>query len=394
MSTLTLNAQAIESAVNKLPLQGRVMLRLLLLQYFDISQEDVEYMAADRPDPRMQSGMKPALASFASKEKVQSVVDRAAQYRRFVRMRRERAWLEMEILRKLIALNGTQLAIAERLLTDTYSVPADRVRTIRQDARAAVARPFLRSLDTQWDEDTISEEDYLKERLALELQSLVRRLERERRQFDLAQREYQTVSNQPLLDHEIGHIWGIPSGALSARKAKYLSQLAASLLADSAPAGTPSGTSQLTPIDIWQEAIRTLAAGPVERSLASYDGLERTESAFMDKVQAFVWNRLPEETQTKFWLSMVKGGSTNAVHSELGWSVFGLQRLNAVLGETDLSPESLEQELKARVAPKPKVPAGELTDQSEAAPHIGEMAEHVLNSFFGDGRSANEIQRQ
>ncbi len=389
MSALTLRPQAIESAVNKLPLQGRVMLRLLLLQYFDISREDVEYMAADRPDPRMQSGMKPALASFASKEKLQSVEDRAAQYRRFIRMRRERAWLEMEILRKLIALNSAQAAMIERQLTDTYGVPAERVRTIRQDARAAVARPFLRSLDAQWEEDTISEEDYLKERLALELQFLVRRLERERRQFDVAQREYQTVSNQPLQDHEIAHIWGIPSGALSARKAKYLSQFAASLLADG-----PPETSQLTPIDVWQEAFRALAASPVERSLAPYDGLERTESAFMDKAQAFVWNRIPEETQTKFWLSIVKGGSTNAVHAELGWSVFGLQRLNAVLSEIDLSPESLEQELKARLSPKPKVPAGELPVPSEAAPHISEMAEHVLNSFFGDGRSANEIQRQ
>lgn len=394
MSTLTLSAQAIESAVNKLPLQGRVMLRLLLLQYFDVFQEDVEYMAADRPDPRMQAGMKPALASYASKDKVQSIVDRAAQYRRFVRMRRERAWLEMEILRKLIALNDTQLGIIERLLIDTYGVPAERVRAIRQDARAAVARPFLRSLDAQWDEDAITEEDYLKERLALELQAIVRRLERERRQFDLAQREYQTVSNQPLQDHEIAHIWGIPSGALSARKAKYLSQFIGTLMNEQACAGTQAGTGQPAPLDVWQETFRTLAASPIERSLAPYDGLERTESSFMDKAQAFVWNRLPEDTQTKFWLSIVKGGSSNAVHAELGWSVFGLQRLNAILGEIDLSPDSLEQELRVRVAPKPKAPAGELPDQTEAPPHIGELAQHVLNSFFGDTRSSNEVQRQ
>ncbi len=392
VTTSALTPEMIETAVNGLPIQGRVMLRLLLLQYFDISKEDVEYMAADRPDPRMQSGVKPPV-SFASLEKVQAVVDRAAQYRRFVRMRRERAWLETEILRKLIALNTAQEAAAERLLLEKYDLPPDRLDAIKHDARTSLTKSFLRTVDQQWDQDAISEKDYLRERLAIEVQSLLRRIDRERRQFDLAEREYRTVSTTPLLDHEIGHIWGIPAGALMARKAKYLAQF---LQAIQRAQTADSGGAAVTPssVDLWKETLVTLAKTPVERSQAAYDGLERTEDAFMEKVNGFVWNRLPEEVQTKFWLSIVKGASSNAVHAELGWSVFGLQRLNAVLGDIDLSPEAVEYELLARIAPKPKMAAGELPAPTEAPQEIGELAQHVLNSFFGDSRSGNEVARQ
>ncbi len=379
----------IADSINGLPIQGRIMLRLLLLQYFDITPEDIDYMAADRPDPRMQSGMKPSIASFASKEKIQSIVDRTAHYRRVARMKRERAWLEMEILRKLIELNRSQVAVIERQLTTTYELPADRLRAIMDDARTSLTRPLIRSIEQAWDQDTISEADYMKERLAIELQMLVRRMDREKRQLDVAAREYHTVSHVPLLDHEIGHIWGIPAGTLSARKAKYLSQFLHALVK-----GMGADESAARSIDLWKETLHTLSQTPIERSLAPYDGLERTEDAFMEKVQAFVWNRLPEETQTKFWVSIVKGGSTNAVHSELGWSVFGLQRLNAVLGDIDRSAEGVEPELLARLAPKPKLPEGQLPEPTETKPVIGELAEHVLNSFFGDARSANEIARQ
>lgn len=396
MTTATASAltpSLIESAINGLPVQGRIMMRLLLLQYFDITEEDIHYMAADRPDPRMQSGMKPALASFASKEKIQSIIDRTAQYRRFVRRKRERAWLEIEILRKLLALNTAQVAAAERLLLEKYALAPERLQAIKDDARTSLTRPLLRSIEQAWDQDTISETDYLKERLAIEVQALLRRMERERRQLDVAAREYHSVSHAPLQEHEIGHIWGIPAGTLSARKTKYISLFLQSI-AKGLAGEAGAQEMALRSVDWWKETFTVLSNTPVERSLAAYDGLERTEDAFMDKVQAFVWNRLPEETQTKFWLSMVKGASTNAVHSELGWSVFGLQRLNAVLTELDLSPEAVEQELLARVAPKPKLTEGQLPDPAEAKQEIGELAQHVLNSFFGDSRSSNEVARQ
>ena len=89
-SALTIDM--IESTIAALPVQGRIMLRLLLLPYFDVTQEDCDFMAADQPDPRMVSGKK-LPTPVISKDKIQAVVDRAAQYRRFVRIKRERAWL-------------------------------------------------------------------------------------------------------------------------------------------------------------------------------------------------------------------------------------------------------------------------------------------------------------
>jgi len=51
MSAL-LTSELIASTIEQAPIQGRVMLKLLLLQHFDITPEEISYIAADRPDPR------------------------------------------------------------------------------------------------------------------------------------------------------------------------------------------------------------------------------------------------------------------------------------------------------------------------------------------------------
>jgi hypothetical protein len=391
-SALTIDL--IESTIAALPVQGRIMLRLLLIPYFDVSQEDCEFMATDQPDPRMVSGKKLS-TPVVSKDKIQAVVDRAAQYRRYVRIKRERAWLQVEGLQKLIRLNSAKAAVAADLLRTRFDVPSEHVEELKRDARTMVPKPMIRSLDQQWDRDEIQEESYRKERLSLELQFLLRRLERERRQLEIAERELQTVSHAALQDHEIGHIWGIPAGALMARKVKFLSTYVQALQSKLSTPGALQQTPARGPLDLWKETFSVLSKCQVERSLAQYDGLEQTEDALMVKLQTFVANRLPEDVQTKFWLSLGKGGSTNAVHAEEGWSVFGLQKLCAVLTEIDLSREALEEELLALVSPQPKQAPGELP--APAAPEkveINEMTQHVLNSMFGEVRSANEPARQ
>ena len=35
------------------------MLRLIMLQYFDVTDEEILYIVADRPDPRCVAGTKP-----------------------------------------------------------------------------------------------------------------------------------------------------------------------------------------------------------------------------------------------------------------------------------------------------------------------------------------------
>ena len=389
-SALTIDM--IESTIAALPVQGRIMLRLLLLPYFDVTQEDCDFMAADQPDPRMVSGKK-LPTPVISKDKIQAVVDRAAQYRRFVRIKRERAWLQVEGLQKLIQLNGAKAAVAADLLRARFEVPAERVEELKREARTMVPKPALRSLDQQWERNEIEEESYRKARLCLELQFLTRRIERERRQLEIAERELQTVSHAPLQDHEIGHIWGIPAGALMARKVKFLSSYVQALQSRLSVADALPQTRTQGPIDLWKETFTILSKRPVERSLAQYDGLEQTEDALMVKLQTFVANRLPEDAQTKFWLSLGKGGSTNAVHAEEGWSVFGLQKLCAVLTETDQSREAIEEELLALVSPQPKLAPGELPPPAAEKVEINEMTQHVLNSMFGEVRSANEPAR-
>lgn len=387
-----LTIDMIESTIAALPVQGRIMLRLLLLSYLDVPHEDCDFMAADQPDSRMVSGKKLSIPVI-SKERIQAVVDRAAQYRRYMRIKRERAWLQVEGLQKLIQLNKAKAAVAADLLRTRFEVPAERVEELKGEARTMVPKPALRSLDQQWDQDEIEEESYRKVRLCLELQFLMRRIERERRHLEVAERELQTISHAPLQDHEIGHIWGIPAGTLMARKVKFLSAYMQALQSRLSVEGAMPQTQAQGPIDLWKETFTVLSKQPIERSLSQYDGLEQTEDAFMAKLQSFVANRLPEDAQTKFWLSLGKGGSSNAVHAEEGWSVFGLQKLSAVLAETDQTREAFEEELLTLVSPQPKLAPGELPAPATEKVVINEMTQHVLNSMFGEVRSANEPAR-
>jgi hypothetical protein len=135
-----------------------------------------------------------------------------------------------------------------------------------------------------------------------------------------------------------------------------------------------------------------LSERPVERSISVYDGLERTEDALLAKLRAFVWGTLGEDLEAKFWLSLIHGASSNAVHSENTRSLFGLHRLMAILSEIDRTPEALEEELLARTAPLAKETVA-LTDESgpPSGEEVGQMKQHVLNSFIGELH--NDLQR-
>ena len=43
-----LTAEMIEDVIAGLPIQGRIILRLLLIQYLDVTHEEILYMVADR----------------------------------------------------------------------------------------------------------------------------------------------------------------------------------------------------------------------------------------------------------------------------------------------------------------------------------------------------------
>lgn len=379
-----LSAEQVEAVVNDLPVQGHIVLRLLLLQYLDVTQDDIEFMAADRPDPRFQAGNQPK-TPIISREAIQVIADRVEQYRSRVRRKRERTWLQIECLRKQIALSESFCSLAEQLLVSRFELDSDRVQDLKKQARTAVSKPALRVLEQKWEKDEVEEEDYRRERLSIEYQTRLRKLERERKRLETAEREHMIASGLPLQDHEIAHIWGIPASSLAGRKVKYLHQYLQTLQAKVLASKSAAEQAALPSVDLWKDTFAALADRPIERSVAAYDGLERTEEALLEKLRAFAAGTLPEEIETRFWLTIVQETSQLTEYGSRLQSLFALQRLAAILAEMDTTPDALEQELLSRISPKPKAAVREpLEEKKTEAPQLSEMGEHVLKSFTGE----------
>ena len=376
----------IEGVVNALPAQGRIMLRLLLLQYLDVTREHIEYMAGDRPDPRFHAGEKPK-TPYISQETLQGITDRVAQYRTRIRQKRERTSLQIQCLRSQIAVSGLLCSLSEQLLASRFGMHAEEIQGLKTQARTDVPKTAIRELDRKWDADEITDEHYRKERLRVEYQRQLRRLEREHKRLEIAKRELEASSVVPLQDHEIGHIWGIPAGSLAARKAKYLHQYLQGLQAKLQDVRSPAEQALTPPIDLWKETFAALSQRPVERTVAVYDGGEGTEVALVEKLTAFAAGTFPEDQENRFWLSLVQESRTNAEYGDQTKSLFPLQRLSAILAELDTSPDALEQELMSRVSPKPRAAAVEPKEGTQPSePQLGQLGEHVLRSFLGEDR--------
>ncbi|MBI3356169.1 MAG: hypothetical protein HY038_05260 [Nitrospirae bacterium] len=387
--TSPLTTDVIQEVIENLPIQGRIMLRLLLIQHFDVTQEEILFMVSDRPDPRCVSGKKPV--TTMTQESITAMINRRDEYRRRARLRRERTWLQCIALNKL-AQTAEAMADRAAALLAARGVSADTIESLKAQARAAIPRPALRVLEERWEKDEISAEEYQKHRLAIEMQTQLRFAERFRKRLDLAERERQTSDQTILQDHEIGHIWGIPAGTLAARKVKFLSQYLAALQAKLS--GIPSAPSDIQPLDLWKETLAVLSRTPIERSIATYDGLEQTEPALIEKLTAYVAIGIPEAIEVKFWTSLVYGASSNAMHSENTRTLFGLQRLVSVQQDFDTSTEALDEMLLKRTTPTPKEPAGALEGPAETSkPELTELQKQILHNFMGEdvgGRASDK----
>jgi len=385
-----LTVETIRSVIDAMPMQGRIMLRLILLQYFDITDEEILYIVVDRPDPRCVAGTKPANTTM-TKESIKVVTDRRDQYRRQVRLKRERTWLQCECLRSLAQLREAFADRACVLLTERFSVSADRLDALRASARTVLPKPAIRLLEERWNADDITAEEYQQQRLSIEFQTQLRMAEKYRTRLALAEHERQSAISAPLQDHEIAHVWGIPAGSLAARKVKYLTQYLHALQAELQTGAAPAATS---PLDLWKETFSALAKLPIERSHSTYDGLEKTESALIDKLTAMIWGSLPEEVEVKFWTSLVFGASSNAMHSEITRNLFGLQRLTTILNDMDRSPDAVDADLLKRTAAIPKLKADTLEASAEPPAHeLSEMQAQILNSMRGEdvsGRASDK----
>lgn len=390
--TSPLTPAIIESVIDAMPIQGRIMLRLILLQHFDVTEDEILYMTSDRPDPRCVSGTKPTY-NIMTQEALKAVRDKRDLYLRHVRLRRERTWLQCECLNKLLALRLAMADRAAELLATRFATPPDAIEQLKSQARTAVPKPAIRALDQRWESDEITAEEYQQQRLGIDMQIQIRLADKYRKRINLAERERQTADFSPLQDHEIAHIWGIPAGSLQARKVKYMTQFLQSLQT-AMQKSAPDAGAQTSPMDLWKETFAALATRPIERSTSIYDGLERTESALIDKLTMLAWGSLGEEIETKFWLSLVYGASSSAMHSEITRNLFGMQRLLAILNDIDASPEGLEEELLKRTAPTPKAEAGALEGPATEEPKpLTDIQQAILNNFRGEDASSKATDK-
>ena len=110
---LAIEFEHIESALQALPIQNRTMIQLLLLQYIDVTQEEIDYMATDQPDSRFLAGKQPQGKSI-SLEAVQNVTSRSNQYKGYYRQKRERPGMHVEFLKQALAIMDQKIRIAER----------------------------------------------------------------------------------------------------------------------------------------------------------------------------------------------------------------------------------------------------------------------------------------
>ena len=383
-----LTTEMIEEVIAGLPIQGRIILKLLLIQYLDITHEEILYMVSDRPDPRCVSGKKPV--TTMTQESITAMIERRDQYRRHARLRRERTWLQCVALNNQARMASALAARAAALLT-AHGVSSETIERFTGQARSAVPATTLRLLEESWGRNEIPAEEYQKHRLVIEMQTQLRFAERFRKRLDLAQREQQTSECTVLADHEIGHIWGIPAGTLAARKVKFLAQYLTVL--QTKYSGIAAGPNHSLSLDLWKETMQVLSRTPVERSIATYDGLERTESALLEKLAAYALIRIPEAVETKFWNSLVYGASSNAVHSETTRTLFGLQRLVSIQKDLDSSDEALEEELLKRTTPISKESESVANQNASGQSELTELQQHILRSFTGEdsgGRASDK----
>ena len=383
--TTTISREVIEKTIESLPAQSRTMLRLLLLQYQDVEKEDIEYIAADQPDSRFQAGEQPS-SKVSTGEGGIEVANRIEQYRQLFRQKRERPWLQIECLKKQIALTDLAISTAEGLLTERLEVDSSTITDRKKVAISALPKPEIRRLNKAWDQEEISESDYQASRLLVEYQTLIRRRERQQRRLSTALHEFESSGLSPLQDHEIAHIWGIPLGSLSARKIKamhsYLIDLQRQLETDN----TMPNTKDARP-DLWRETMRALSKKPVERSVVSFiAGIERTEEMLIEKLQSLAEGTMPEELEPRFWqlITRIHDSEHSGPWSNHARSIFALQRLSAIQSDIDLTIEDLEDNLLKIITPQAKGEALPAPEQEEKELELGDQAQGVLNAFIGE----------
>lgn len=387
-TTLThspLTFELIESVIEALPVQSRIMIRLLLLQYLEPSEDDVQFIVEDQPDSRFMAGDQPR-EKKSLVAATHEVTERINQYNGFLRQKRERPWLQVECLKKQMALTDLTIRAAEGLLTSKFRVDRAELKDRKQSAVSALPRPEIRRLERALEQEEIAEDDYHRDRMLIEYQTLIRRRERQRRRLKNAEQEYEFSGLAPLQDHEVAHIWGIPLGSLSARKVKALTHYLSALQARLEQEAETSGTEQ-TQSDLWRETFRVLSRKPSQRSIVTFiPGIERTEEALIEKLKTFADGTMPEAAESGFWqlITRVHDSEHSGPWHSHARAIFALQRLFAIQADSEPTLDELEEDLLKATRPKSKDDALPAQQADEQPAELSEQALGVLNALAGE----------
>ena len=366
-----LTFEYIETVIETLPVQSRIMIRLLLVQYLEPSEEDIQFIVEDQPDSRFLAGDQPKKRTSLVAA-IHEVTGRIGQYSGFLRQKRERPWLQVECLKKQIALADLTILAAEGLLTSKFQVDLTELKERKKTAVSALPKPEIRRLDRTLEQEEISEDDFHRERLLVEYQTLLRRRERQRRRLKNAEQEYELSGISSLQDHEVAHIWGIPLGSLSARKVKALTLYITALQAK---------------LDEGRETLRVLSRKPSQRSIVTFiPGIERTEEALIEKLKTLADGTMPEAAESGFWqlITRVHDSEHSGPWYSHARAIFALQRLFAIQSDSEPTLDELEEELLKTTRPKSKDDALPAHQPDEQAAELSEQALGVLNALAGE----------
>ncbi len=380
-----LTSELIESVIEALPVQSRIMIRLLLLQYLEPSEDDIQFIVEDQPDSRFMAGDQPQKRTSLVAA-IHEVTTRIGQYSGFLRQKRERPWLQVECLKKQIALTDLTIRAAEGLLTSKFDVDRAELKERKQSAVSALPRPEIRRLERALDQEETAEDDYHRDRLLIEYQTLIRRRERQRRRLKNAEQEYELSGLAPLQDHEVAHIWGIPLGSLSARKVKALTHYLSALQGRLDQEAAASEAAQAY-ADLWRETLRVLSRKPSQRSIVTFiPGIERTEEALLERLTTFADGTMPEAAESGFWqlITRVHDSEHSGPWHSHARAIFALQRLFAIQADSEPTLDELEADLLQATRPKSKDDALPAQQPDEQPAELSEQALGVLNALAGE----------
>lgn len=380
-----LTFELIEAVIEALPVQSRIMVRLLLIQYLEPSEDDIQFIVEDQPDSRFMAGDQPR-EKKSLVAATREVTERINQYSGFLRQKRERPWLQVECLKKQLDLSDLTIRAAEGLLAAKFRVERAELKERKKTAVSALPKPEIRRLDRALEQEEISENDYHRERMLIEYQTLLRRRERQRRRLKNAEQEYELSGLSPLQDHEVAHIWGIPLGSLSARKIKALTQYITTLQTRLDQESASPGAHQAY-ADLWRETLRTLSRKPSQRSIVTFiPGIERTEEALIEKLKTFADGTIPEAVESGFWqlITRVHDSEHSGPWYSHARAIFALQRLFAIQSDSEPTLDELEEDLIKATRPKSMDDALPAHQADEQPAELSEQALGVLNALAGE----------